>query len=86
MAKVVVYTMHSCPYCVRAKALLKERGIPFEERLLEYEDDAAWAELETRTGMKTMPQILHGDQLIGGYSELSTLDRETKLQGLRESG
>lgn len=82
-APVKVYTMHSCPYCQRAKALLQQRGIPFQEILLEEEDDASWEALEKKSGMKTMPQIFHGETLIGGYTQLAALDAEDQLRSIR---
>jgi glutaredoxin 3 len=83
MAKVIVYTMDYCPYCLRAKELLKQRGVPFQEKLLAMDDDASWDELEKKSGMKTMPQIFSGDQLIGGYRELAALDQKDQLASLR---
>jgi glutaredoxin 3 len=80
---VTVYTMNFCPYCKRAKELLGQRGIAFKEVLIPEEDEAQWDELEKRSGMKTMPQIFNGDQLIGGYSELSALDGKDKLVSLK---
>lgn len=73
MAKVTVYTMDYCPFCDRAKALLKQKNIPFEEIKVSQDDDKTWDDLEKRTGMKTMPQIFHGDDVIGGCSELEVL-------------
>ena len=81
--KIVVYTMNFCPYCDRAKALLKQKGLPFEEIRLAEEDDAAWDELEKRSGMKTMPQIFAGEDLIGGFSDLAALDAKDGLQSLK---
>lgn len=78
-----VYTGENCPYCVRAKALLKERGIPYEEVKLGWDDDSAWDELAKKSGMQTVPQIFQGDRLIGGYTELAALDAQDQLQSLR---
>lgn len=80
---VIVYTMSYCPYCERAKALLKQKGIAFKEILLGDDDEQAWEELEKRSGMKTMPQIFKRDQLIGGYRELSILDAHDGLKSLK---
>jgi glutaredoxin 3 len=80
--KVLIYTMHHCPYCLSAKELFKKKKITFEEKLVAEDDDATWERLEKETGYKTMPQIFIGDQFIGGFSELSGLDREGKLDSL----
>ena len=83
MEKVTVYTMDRCPYCERAKALLKQRGIPYEEVRVPLDDDAQWDALEKKTGMKTMPQILHGEKLIGGFNDLDAIDRKDQLASLK---
>jgi len=80
--KVTVYTMNYCPYCERAKALLRQKGIPFEEIKVADDDDAAWDALEKRSGMKTMPQIWAGDELIGGYTDLAARDAQDGLKSL----
>lgn len=82
-AKVTVYTMEYCPFCVRAKDLLKRRGIDYKEVMVPMEDEAQWDELEKKSGMKTMPQIFHGDRLIGGFQDLSSLDQKDQLASLK---
>jgi glutaredoxin 3 len=81
--EVTVYTTQFCPYCVRAKALLKERGVPFREIQFDMDDDKSWDELIARSGMQTVPQIFHGDRLIGGYNELAQLDGQDRLASLK---
>lgn len=81
-AKVTVYTMDYCPYCERAKSLLKQRGIAFEEIRVAMDDEAKWNELEKRSGMKTMPMIWAGEQLVGGYTDLTDLDRKDGLKSI----
>lgn len=78
MAKVLIYTKSFCPYCDRAKALLKRKGVAFEEVYLDDRPEE-YATLKQKTGMMTVPQIFIDDKLVGGYSELSELDRDEKL-------
>ena len=83
MKKVTVYTSPSCPYCVRAKELLKRRNIPFEEVLVSWDDEAAWEAMKKRSGgMKTVPQIYVDEKLVGGFTELSALDQAGELTKL----
>jgi glutaredoxin 3 len=81
--KVTVYTMDYCPYCERAKSLLKQRGVAYDEVRVPMDDDSQWDALEKKTGMKTMPQILHGEKLIGGYNDLAAIDAKDQLASLR---
>ncbi len=81
--KVKVYTMDYCPYCERAKSLLKTRGIVFEEIRVANDDDATWDSLYKKAGMRTMPQILLGEKVIGGYSDLASMDSQDQLQSLK---
>lgn len=78
MKKVTVYTTSNCPYCVRAKQLLTTKGIPFEEINLSGKPDELVA-LKNRTGWRTVPQIFIGEELIGGFSELSELNASNEL-------
>jgi glutaredoxin 3 len=82
-SKVTLYTMDFCPYCERAKSLLKQRGVVYDEIRVPMDDDAQWDALEKKTGMKTMPQILHGERLIGGYNDLAAIDAQDQLASLR---
>jgi len=79
MKAIRMYTTQWCGYCVRAKALLRSRGLEFEEVSLD--DDAAFRQtLFDLTGGWTVPQIVIGDEPIGGYSELWRLDRSGQLE------
>ena len=81
MAKIRMYTTHWCGYCVRAKALLDSRGIPYEE--IHLDDDPSFRQkLFDLTGGRTVPQILIDDEPIGGYTELWQLDRAGRLDEL----
>ena len=75
--KVTVYSKDYCPYCDRAKALLKSKGVAFEA--IEMEDPREFAKLREKTGMMTVPQIFIGEKLIGGFSEMADLDRNGEL-------
>lgn len=81
MSSITVYTTNACPYCVRAKALLDKRGLPYEEVNLG-RDPETRAELAQKTGMMTFPQILIDEQLVGGFDELSAADRSGRLSEL----
>ena len=81
MAAVRIYTTRICAYCVAAKRLMKDRGIPYEEIDVTGDDDKrAW--LVETTGRRTVPQIFIGDRAIGGYDELAQLDRGGELATL----
>ncbi|WP_022928668.1 glutaredoxin 3 [Patulibacter americanus] len=81
MSSITVYTTNACPYCVRAKALLDKRGLPYEEINLG-RDPETRAELAQKTGMMTFPQILIDEQLVGGFDELNAADRSGRLSEL----
>jgi glutaredoxin 3 len=85
MARVVVYTTTSCPYCVRAKRLLAARGISYEEIDVGADADLR-ADLVRRTGRRTVPQVFIDDRAIGGFEELAELDADGGLSGLSEGG
>jgi glutaredoxin 3 len=81
VARVVIYTTPSCPFCVRAKRLLQARGIAYEEVDVAG-DPVERAELVRRTGRRTVPQIFVDGESIGGYEELAALDASTRLADL----
>jgi len=73
MARVMMYTTTVCPFCVQAKRLLRERGIPYDEINVEDDGDLR-SEMVTRAGgRRTVPQIFIDDAHVGGYEELRTL-------------
>ena len=81
--KTTIYTMDHCPYCLRAKDLLKRRGVAYEEIHLAEDDDAAWEALQKKSKMMTAPQIFVDDKLIGGYTDLAELDQKDQLASLK---
>ena len=82
--QVTLYTTDHCSRCVSAKALLARRGIEYQEVNLARDPDGR-AELQKRTGMFTFPQIVIGDQTIGGFDDLVMADRAGRLRELTQS-
>ena len=78
MKKITMYTTEPCAYCRQAKALLAKRGLPYDEINLA-KDAGGRAELAARTGMMTFPQVIIGDELVGGFTELAAADRSGRL-------
>jgi glutaredoxin 3 len=81
VARIRMYTTAWCGYCVRAKTLLDERGIAYEEISLD-DDPEFRRKLLDLTGHWTVPQIFIDDRPIGGYTELSALARAGGLDAL----
>lgn len=82
MSQVVMYSTAVCPYCQRAEALLKARGVMEIEKVRVDLDPARREEMIARTGRRTVPQIFIGQTHVGGFDDLSALDREGKLTPL----
>jgi glutaredoxin 3 len=82
VAKVEIYTTTFCPYCVRAKALLKSKEVPFEE--IDVTDDPEMREklVELSGGRRTVPEIFINGKIIGGFEELKALEDEGRLDQL----
>ncbi|MCP3175916.1 MAG: glutaredoxin 3 [Desulfuromonadales bacterium] len=81
MKKVEIYTKNYCPYCHRAKELLRIKGIPF----IEYDvtaDVEKEREMQQRSGARTVPQIFVAGTGLGGCSELFELDEKGELDQL----
>jgi glutaredoxin 3 len=81
MTVVTLYTTDNCSKCVGAKALLAKRGIGYREINLAKDPDGR-TELLARTGMFTFPQIVIGDETIGGFEDLIRADRAGLLKQL----
>ena len=80
MVGIQVYTTAWCGFCRRAKMLLEEQGLPYEEVRLD-DDPSFRARLLDLTGRWTVPQILIDGKPIGGYAELRELERRGALDG-----
>ncbi|HEU0117135.1 MAG TPA: glutaredoxin 3 [Alphaproteobacteria bacterium] len=82
MAEIVVYSGPGCPYCDRAKLLLKKKGAAFQEFDVRA-DEAKLQEMMAKShGKRTIPQIFINGQHIGGSDDLYALDAAGKLDGL----
>jgi glutaredoxin 3 len=86
MSKVRIYTTPICPYCVRAKSLLKKKGADVEE-IDVFMDHNKRSEMETKAhGRRTVPQIFIGDTHVGGCDDLYELERAGELDPLLKAG
>jgi glutaredoxin 3 len=81
MAQITVYTTEPCSFCARVKQLLAQRGVTYEEINLS-KDPEGRAELVERTGMLSFPQVVIGDEVIGGFRETLEADRSGRLREL----
>jgi glutaredoxin 3 len=81
-ANVEIYTWQTCPYCIRAKLLLRAKGAPYTEYKIDG-DEAARAKMAERShGRRSVPQVFVNNQHLGGCDDLYALDRERKLDPL----
>jgi glutaredoxin 3 len=82
MKPVRIYTTPICPYCARAKSLLRKKGVEVDEVDV-FMDMSAREEMEVKTGgARSVPQIFIGDTHVGGCDELYALEKEGKLDPL----
>lgn len=82
MPQITIYTTPICPYCVRAKALLRKKGVSFEE-IDVFMDVEKRREMEKRaSGRYTVPQIFIGERHVGGCDDLYALERAGELDPL----
>jgi glutaredoxin 3 len=84
-AKVTMYSTAVCPYCVRAEALLKQRGVVAIDKIRIDEDPAERDRMIERTGRRTVPQIYIGERHVGGFDDLAALDRAGELVPLLQA-
>jgi len=81
MKPVTVYSTRVCPYCVRAKALLDRKQVPYTDIMVD-QDPARLTEMMQKSGRRTVPQIFVGETHVGGCDELYALDRAGGLDPL----
>ncbi len=79
MANIEVYSGPFCPYCMRAKALLRHRGLDYTEYDVQADAGRREEMLRRANGMRTVPQIFINGRHVGGYDQLHALDRKGEL-------
>ena len=81
-SRVMMYATAVCPYCVRAEALLRARGVTEIDKIRVDLEPGRRQEMMQKTGRRTVPQIYIGETHVGGFDELSMLDRDGRLAAL----
>jgi glutaredoxin 3 len=76
-----MYTTAVCPYCMMAERLLVSKGVEIEKVRIDLQPERR-VEMMEKTGRRTVPQIYIGDTHVGGFDDLSALDRAGKLEPL----
>ena len=82
MAKIRMYSTAVCPFCLRAEALLKSKGVTEIEEIRVDLDFREREEMMRKTGRRTVPQIYIGDTNVGGFDELAALNHAGRLDVL----
>lgn len=84
MAKIIVYSSGSCPYCVRACRLLDAKGAAYTEIHVD-RDPQLREQMEQSSRRRSVPQIFIGDYHVGGFEDMWRLEKEGRLDALLES-
>lgn len=81
MNKIEIYTSQTCPYCIKAKKLLKTLGLEYQETDVTDNFDEMAQDIEKRFNKKimTIPQIVINDKYVGGFDDLNELYKSNKL-------
>jgi len=81
-ANVEIYTWSTCPFCIRAKALLNKKGVDFTEYCIDGDEAARAAMADRANGRRSLPQIFINGVHVGGCDDLHALDRQGKLDAM----
>jgi glutaredoxin 3 len=81
-ATVEIYTWRTCPFCIRAKALLKDKGVTFTEYAIDGDEAARDKMAERSGGRRSVPQVFINDHHVGGCDDIHALDRKGELEPL----
>ncbi|MEH2358594.1 glutaredoxin 3 [Nostoc sp.] len=84
-AKVEIYTWRTCPFCIRAKSLLKNKGVEFIEYTIDGDEAARNKMAQRANGGRSLPQIFINDHHVGGCDDIHALDSQGKLDELLTS-
>jgi len=82
LARVEIYTTEYCPYCIRARMLLNDKGVPFEEFDVGADPALRAQMVERAGGRRTVPEIFINGRIIGGFDELYALEQEGRLDAM----
>ena len=85
MAHVTIYTKPYCPYCIRARSLLEQKGVDFTEVAAAFDPEKKAEMVQRSGGRMTFPQIFVGDRHIGGCDDMLALERSGQLDPLLEA-
>lgn len=81
MPTITMYSTGTCPYCVQAESLLKRKGLTVNKIHID-QNNVEYDNMIAKTGKRTVPQIFIDDHYVGGFDNLSTLDRNGQLASL----
>lgn len=84
-AKVEIYTWSTCPFCLRAKSLLNNKGVNFTEYSIDGDEDARAKMAQRANGRRSLPQIFINDNHIGGCDDIHALEDQGKLDEMLAS-
>lgn len=82
---IEIYTWSTCPFCIRAKALLDRKGVEYQEYTIDGDEDARAKMSQRANGRRSVPQIFINDQHIGGCDDLYALNAQGKLDPLLQA-
>jgi glutaredoxin 3 len=84
-AKVEIYTWRTCPFCIRAKSLLKKKGVDFTEYSIDGDEAAREKMAQRANGRRSLPQIFINNVHVGGCDDIYALDARDQLDNLLAS-
>ncbi|BAB75559.1 glutaredoxin 3 [Anabaena sp. FACHB-709] len=84
-ATVEIYTWRTCPFCIRAKNLLNNKGVEFVEYSIDGDEEARDKMAQRANGRRSLPQIFINDRHVGGCDDIHALERQGQLDELLAS-